>query len=35
MEIYIPIIAAIAAGLALIHTLLVPARPYYVMLFGG
>ena len=35
MEVYIPIIAAIAAGLALIHTLLVPARPYYAMLFGG
>jgi len=35
MEVYIPIIAAIAAGLALIHTLLVPARPYYAALFGG
>ena len=35
MEIYIPIIAAIAAGSALIYTLLVPARPYYAMLFGA
>jgi hypothetical protein len=35
MEVYIPIIAAIAASLALIHTLLVPARPFYAMLFGG
>jgi len=29
MESYIPVIAAIAAGLALIYTLSVPARPYY------
>ena len=35
MEIYIPVIAAIAAGLALIHTLLFTARPYYAVLFGG
>ena len=35
MEIYIPVLAAIAAGSALIYTLLVPARPFYAMLFGG
>jgi len=35
MEVYIPIIAAIASGSALIYTLLVPARPYYAALFGG
>jgi hypothetical protein len=35
MEVYIPVMAAIASGLALIYTLLVSARPYYATIFGG
>jgi len=35
MEVYIPVTAAVASALALIYTLLVPARPYYAALLGA
>jgi hypothetical protein len=35
MEVYIPILAALAAGMALIYTLAVTARPYYGAIFGA
>jgi hypothetical protein len=35
MEAYIPITAAVASAMALIYTLLVPARPYYAALLGA